>query len=83
MNQPLAMSLIEAILQCFEEAGVEYVFGVPGGPLTPLYEALEGRGKIRHILAKQESAAAFMAASSMGLGSDLQRTWTPGAGGLA
>lgn len=61
MNQRLSMSAIEVILQCFEEAGVEYVFGVPGGPLTPFYEALEERGKIKHILARHESGAAFMA----------------------
>ena len=61
MNQKLTSSSIEVILQCIEDAGVEYLFGVPGGPLTPLYEALSERKKIRHILAKHEAGAAFMA----------------------
>lgn len=63
IRQPISMSSIDVILQCLEEAGVEYIFGVPGGPLTPLYESLAERKKIRHILAKHESGAAFMANS--------------------
>ena len=64
MNQQLAMSLIEAILQCFEEAGVEYVFGVPGGAVEPIYNALARsgrRGGPRAVVARHESGAAFMA----------------------
>lgn len=61
MSQQLSSSSIEVILECIEEAGVEYLFGVPGGPLTPLYEALSERKRIKHVLAKHESGAAFMA----------------------
>ncbi len=61
MSEQLSMSAIELILRCFEDASVEYIFGVPGGPLTPLYEALAERKRIKHILAKHESGAAFMA----------------------
>ncbi len=57
------MPAIHAILQLLEAEGVEYIFGVPGGPLTALFEAMQERGKIRLVLAKHEGGAAFMAAS--------------------
>ncbi|KIZ15870.1 thiamine pyrophosphate-binding protein [Streptomyces natalensis] len=41
--------------------GVEYVFGVPGGPLLSLYEELENSPGLRLVLARHEEAAAFMA----------------------
>ena len=41
--------------------GVGVVFGYPGGQLTPLYDALHRDGTIRHVLARDEQAAAFMA----------------------
>ena len=47
-----------------EQMGVEYVFGIPGGAIEPLYNALARsarRGGIRHVLARHESGAAFMA----------------------
>src|SRR6185436_18316004 len=54
---------IHAILELLEAEGVEYIFGVPGGPLTALFEAVQERNKIKFVLAKHESGAAFMAAS--------------------
>jgi acetolactate synthase-1/2/3 large subunit len=54
---------IHAILELLEAEGVEYIFGVPGGPLTALFEAMQERGKIKLVLAKHEGGAAFMAAS--------------------
>ncbi len=41
--------------------GVRHVFGYPGGQLTPIYDALAREGSIRHVLARDEQAAAFMA----------------------
>jgi acetolactate synthase-1/2/3 large subunit len=41
--------------------GVRHVFGYPGGQLTPIYDALYREPTIRHILARDEQAAAFMA----------------------
>lgn len=41
--------------------GVEYVFGIPGGAISPLYESLACRSAIRPVLAKHESGATFMA----------------------
>jgi acetolactate synthase-1/2/3 large subunit len=54
---------VHALLQLLEAEGVEYIFGVPGGPLTALFEAIQERNTIKLVLAKHEGGAAFMAAS--------------------
>lgn len=54
-------SAVDVLLGALEAERVDHIFGVPGGALTPLHEALEERGKIRHVLAKHEEGAAFMA----------------------
>lgn len=54
----------ELIVSYLEHIGVEHVFGIPGGAVEPLYNALarsERRGGLRHIAARHESGAAFMA----------------------
>lgn len=51
----------EILVHGLREYGVRYVFGYPGGPLMPLYDALFREPKIRHVLARDEQAAAFMA----------------------
>lgn len=43
------------------DLGVRHVFGYPGGQLTPIYDALYREPRIRHVLARHEQAAAFMA----------------------
>src|SRR5438309_28871 len=43
------------------EHGVRHVFGYPGGQLTPVYDALAREPSIRHVLARDEQAAASMA----------------------
>lgn len=55
------LTAIHVLLRFLEVEGVDTIFGIPGGPITPLYEALYERGKIRHILAKHEQGAAYMA----------------------
>lgn len=52
---------IHVLLRALEEEGVRYIFGVPGGPLVPIFEALDQRQQIQPILAKHEEGAAFMA----------------------
>ncbi len=47
-----------------EQIGVEYVFGIPGGAIEPLYNALarsERRGGPRAVVARHETGAAFIA----------------------
>jgi acetolactate synthase I/II/III large subunit len=58
VKETTAAKLLVAYLK---QEGVEYIFGIPGGPLMPLYEALFETGWIKPILAKHEEGAAFMA----------------------
>src|SRR5437899_4674169 len=51
----------EALVRRLRDHGVRHVFGYPGGQITPLYDALYREPAIRHILARDEQAAAFMA----------------------
>jgi thiamine pyrophosphate-dependent acetolactate synthase large subunit-like protein len=49
-----------AAIAALEAAGVEVVFGIPGVHTLALYDALHDRG-IRHVLARHEQGAGFMA----------------------
>ncbi|MCI0732768.1 MAG: thiamine pyrophosphate-binding protein, partial [Methylococcaceae bacterium] len=54
----------DLILHSLEKIGVEYLFGIPGGAIEPLYNALarsQARGGIRPVIARHETGAAFMA----------------------
>jgi acetolactate synthase-1/2/3 large subunit len=55
---PTAADLLVARLR---DHGVRHIFGYPGGQITPIYDALYREPAIRHILARDEQAAAFMA----------------------
>jgi acetolactate synthase-1/2/3 large subunit len=59
-----AVEVAELIVRFLETAGVEYVFGIPGGAVEPIYNALarsERRGGPRAVVARHEAGAAFMA----------------------
>ena len=59
-----SVEVADLMVAYLEQIGVEYVFGIPGGAIEPLYNALarsQRRGGIRHILARHEAGAAFMA----------------------
>src|SRR5579859_1966794 len=43
------------------DAGVEVMFGYPGGAIMPFYDALHGHTGLRHILVRHEQAAAHAA----------------------
>jgi acetolactate synthase-1/2/3 large subunit len=51
----------DALVRQLCELGVRTVFGYPGGQLTPIYDALTREPRLRHILARDEQAAGFMA----------------------
>lgn len=51
----------ELFVQCLENEGVEYVFGLPGEEIADILKALAFSKKIRFILVKHEQSAAFMA----------------------
>ncbi len=56
------MNGAQAVVQMMEAYSIEYIFGVPGDTSLPLYRALyERRHKIRHVLARDERSAGFMA----------------------
>src|SRR6266545_56212 len=43
------------------DAGVDVMFGYPGGAIMPFYDALHGQQALRHILVRHEQAAAHAA----------------------
>jgi len=54
----------DLILNYLDRLGIEFVFGVPGGSIEPLYNALarsERKGGPKAIIARHETGAAFMA----------------------
>jgi acetolactate synthase I/II/III large subunit len=57
----LTRSGADLIIHLLERQGVATVAGIPGGTLLPLYAALGRSTSIRHILARHEQAAGFIA----------------------
>lgn len=51
----------EALLETLIECGVDTIFGYPGGAALPLYDALHGEPRLRHILVRHEQAAVHAA----------------------
>ncbi|MBN1191789.1 MAG: thiamine pyrophosphate-binding protein [Dehalococcoidales bacterium] len=49
------------LLKYLKAEGVDYIFGVPGTALVPLYDAINKTGLVTPILTKHEEGAAFMA----------------------
>lgn len=66
--QPVGRAVVEAL----EAEGVSTVFGIPGGHILPIYDAVYASSRITSILARHEHAAAAMA------GGYAQLTGTPG-----
>ncbi|OIO89802.1 MAG: acetolactate synthase, large subunit, biosynthetic type [Armatimonadetes bacterium CG2_30_59_28] len=51
----------QTIVELLERQGVTIVPGIPGGANLPLYDALSRSKRIRHVLARHEQGAGFMA----------------------
>lgn len=51
----------KALIHCLEKEGVEVIFGIPGGVMLPIYDALFDSKKIKSILTRHEQGAAHMA----------------------
>lgn len=51
----------EVLVDCLVNEDVEFIFGIPGGAITPILASLERSGRIRFVLARHEGGAAFMA----------------------
>ena len=50
-----------SLVRSLESAGVEVVFGIPGGAILPAYDPLMDSEKIRHILVRHEQGAGHAA----------------------
>ncbi len=59
-DKPNKMTGAQVVLECLKREGVDVVFGLPGGVLLPLYDAIY-QSDIRHILVRHEQGAAHMA----------------------
>jgi acetolactate synthase-1/2/3 large subunit len=56
------ISVTEALVRVFEEAGIDMVFGVPGGNMGRLYDALhDHQSTVRAVLVRHEQLASVMA----------------------
>src|SRR5947199_4454900 len=54
-------TVADALIRRLRDHGVRHIFGYPGGQITPLYDALAREPALRHVLARHEQAAGFMA----------------------
>lgn len=62
--EPAARDAADLLVDALAALGVEYVFGVPGGAIEPLYNALARsgrRGGPQAVVARNEQGAAYMA----------------------
>src|SRR5438270_10790664 len=61
MSTAHAPTAADLLVRRLKEIGVRVIFGYPGGQTTPIYDALARESGVRHVLARDEQAAAFMA----------------------
>ena len=47
----------EIVIKCLLDAGVDTIFGYPGGAVLPIYDALFKQNRLRHILVRHEQGA--------------------------
>jgi acetolactate synthase-1/2/3 large subunit len=58
----MKMSGARIVLESLKREGVDVVFGLPGGAVLPVYDALyDFPGPLRHVLVRQEAAAGHAA----------------------
>jgi acetolactate synthase-1/2/3 large subunit len=57
----MRLSGAQVIVRLLERQGIRTLAGMPGGANLPLYDALAQRGSIRHVLARHEQGAGFIA----------------------
>ncbi|KAB1503900.1 acetolactate synthase large subunit [Corynebacterium sp. 320] len=60
-GSPERINGAQAIVRSLEELGTDVVFGLPGGAVLPLYEALYSSEKLNHILVRHEQGAGHAA----------------------
>ncbi|MEX2147943.1 MAG: biosynthetic-type acetolactate synthase large subunit [Candidatus Rokuibacteriota bacterium] len=57
----MKLSGARILLECLKREGVDIMFGLPGGAVLPIYDALYDFEGIRHVLVRQEAAAGHAA----------------------
>ena len=80
-----AMLGSDLVLRVLEAEGVEVCFGMPGGAILPIYDAIARGTTVRHVLARHEQGAGHMAqgyARASGLAGVVLATSGPGATNL-
>ncbi|GAA1082620.1 acetolactate synthase-1/2/3 large subunit [Nocardiopsis composta] len=55
------MTGAQSLIRSLEHAGVDVVFGIPGGAILPAYDPLYDSRKVRHILMRHEQGAGHAA----------------------
>ncbi|ABC81749.1 biosynthetic-type acetolactate synthase large subunit [Anaeromyxobacter dehalogenans] len=55
------MTGAKAVLRALEAEGVEVLFGIPGGAILPLYDALYGVERPKHVLVRHEQVGGHAA----------------------
>ncbi|MBN1237025.1 MAG: acetolactate synthase large subunit, partial [Gammaproteobacteria bacterium] len=55
------LSGADIVARLLERQRVRIVAGIPGGAVLPLYDALARSSRIRHVLARHEQGAGFIA----------------------
>ncbi len=50
-----------AVLRALQAEEVDYLFGIPGGAILPLYDALHGVERPKHILVRHEQVGGHAA----------------------
>jgi acetolactate synthase I/II/III large subunit len=58
---PLDRNGARVLIDTLVELGVEVIFGYPGGAILPVYDALHGESRLRHVLVRHEQAAVHAA----------------------
>src|SRR5436305_10568828 len=51
----------QALIRALEAAGVEIIFGIPGGAILPAYDPLFDSKTLRHVLVRHEQGAGHAA----------------------
>ncbi|MEW6222852.1 MAG: biosynthetic-type acetolactate synthase large subunit [Candidatus Hadarchaeota archaeon] len=75
----------KALFEALKAEGAKHIFGIPGGSIIPIYDALYDEHEIRHILTRHEQGAAHAAdgyARAIGKPGICMTTSGPGASNL-
>ena len=59
--RPAVRTGAQVLLDTLVELGIDTIFGYPGGAVLPIYDALHGETRIRHVLVRHEQAAVHAA----------------------